>query len=149
MSSSLGQVPNIQDRNHREYLKRLGTVVTKLENATPKQDSATAASLRRLQAQLNELQQQVDGSQSGGGSNGTTKQDDFVADAEMLSDKQVLLSAIPVDPMKVELIIYSGIEQKSGVDFYVSGQYLRWDGLALETLLEVGNSFSARYVKTT
>lgn len=74
------------------------------------------------------------------------KVETFIADAAMLNDRAVTLSQEPLEPLSVELVIYGGVEQRSGVDFQVSGRIVSWSQLALETLLEVGTAFSIRYV---
>ncbi|AXQ30442.1 hypothetical protein D0B54_17940 [Solimonas sp. K1W22B-7] len=70
----------------------------------------------------------------------------FTVTPAMLAARGVALAEAPADPLKVELNIHHGIEQKPGIDFSVSGAWLSWDGLALALLLEGGDSFSLRYL---
>lgn len=73
--------------------------------------------------------------------------DNFVLSALQHAAKAVNLEYTPLDPTKVELVPYGGPEQRSTVDFVVTGNVLSWDGLALELLLDVGSAFSVRYQK--
>jgi hypothetical protein len=72
--------------------------------------------------------------------------DRYTVTPAVLAARRVSLSDAPADPLAVELCVHHGIEQKPGVDFSVSGAELSWDGLALELLLESGDSFSVRYL---
>lgn len=72
--------------------------------------------------------------------------DRYTVTPAMLAARRVSLSDAPADPLAVELCVHHGIEQKPGVDFSISGAELSWDGLALELLLESGDSFSVRYL---
>lgn len=51
-------------------------------------------------------------------------------------NKSITLEYTPINPAKVDLVIYGGTNQRSMVDFVVSGNTLSWDGLALELLIE-------------
>ncbi len=72
--------------------------------------------------------------------------DRYTVTPALIAARRVSLSDAPADPLAVELCVHHGIEQKPGVDFSVSGAELSWDGLALELLLESGDSFSVRYL---
>ena len=72
--------------------------------------------------------------------------DNFVLSAQNAIDKGVQLSNSPIDPNKVEFSPNAGPEQRAGTDFVVSGSFLSWNALALELLLDVGSSFSIRYI---
>lgn len=73
--------------------------------------------------------------------------DNFVLTLAQHAARAVNLDYTPLDPSKVELVPYGGPEQRSTVDFVVTGNVLSWDGLALELLLDVGSAFSVRYQK--
>lgn len=72
--------------------------------------------------------------------------DNFVVTPTQLSAGQVTLTDSPADPLKVELIIFGGIEQRPGVDFVVTGNVLSWDSLGMELLLDEGTAFTVRYI---
>lgn len=71
--------------------------------------------------------------------------DNFVVTQLILDAKQVTLSRLPADPLKVEFATYHGPEQRAGVDFVVMSNILSWDSLALEILLELNDAFAVRY----
>lgn len=65
-----------------------------------------------------------------------------------LSNQQVALSGVPLDASAVAMNLIGGGPQFYGTDFYVSGQYLKWDGTAAEPFrnnLEVGDAFRVIY----
>lgn len=62
-----------------------------------------------------------------------------------ISNKYIVLDNTPSSPLEVDLIIYGGISQKSGVDFTISGNILDWNSLALELLLETGSIIKTVY----
>lgn len=72
--------------------------------------------------------------------------DEFTVTPAILVARKVMLSETPLDPQKVELIVFGGIEQQPAVDFVVEGRELSWAGLAMELLLESGSVFQARYL---
>lgn len=84
-----------------------------------------------------------------GSSGGGLVHDNFIVTSQVLQEHRVFLSNAPQDPLKVSLVIYNGIEQRSGVDFVVEDLELSWSGLALQTLLSLNDAFSVRYVPTT
>lgn len=71
----------------------------------------------------------------------------FIATPSVLMDKLVQLEYAPRDPLEVGLHVFGGIEQKSGVDFAVTGNILSWNGLALELLLEPDAPFTIQYLR--
>lgn len=59
--------------------------------------------------------------------------------------KEFDLPSIPVFPDQVEIIPIGGLQQHLNVDYYMDGQTVKWDGLALETLLVAGSILIVRY----
>lgn len=72
--------------------------------------------------------------------------DRFYLTPQNITDRYVTLSATPYDPAEVEFAVFNGPEQLSGVDFMVTGNILSWDMLALQYLLEAGDTIAVRYV---
>lgn len=62
-----------------------------------------------------------------------------------VTNKYITLEYTPVDPLKVDVVIYGGIHQRSMVDFLVTGNVLSWDGLALESLIELDHYLNITY----
>jgi hypothetical protein len=61
-----------------------------------------------------------------------------------VANKYVSLSRTP-DPTRAVLSIVHGGAQTYGVDYYIYGVELRWDGMALESLLSVGDELVIIY----
>lgn len=57
----------------------------------------------------------------------------------------ITLPEVPVDPSKVLVSPFGGIEQKAGTDFTVTGDFLSWSAMALELLVEPGSELLIRY----
>lgn len=83
-------------------------------------------------------------STSGGSSYYTQK---FILSQTDITNKYVRLDFFPDDNEKVQVVIFSGIEQEYLVDYYIIGKDLKWDGLSFEYLLEVGSRMVVRYNK--
>lgn len=56
-----------------------------------------------------------------------------------ITNKNISLSATPLDPAKVKLDVISGSSQQYSVDYTVSGSTLDWDGLGLDGSLTNGD----------
>ena len=72
----------------------------------------------------------------------------FILDSTMINEAYLTLSEHPDRPENVALNIVHGTPQDYGTDFYVSGKNLIWDGLALESFLEVGDELRVTYYWT-
>ena len=60
-------------------------------------------------------------------------------------NKFITLEYIPTNPLKVDVVIYGGIHQRSNIDFLVTGNILSWNGLALESLIEANHFLNITY----
>jgi len=71
----------------------------------------------------------------------------FIVDSAMLSAKQLTLgeSAHSLLVQATMLSIHDGINQTYTEDFVVSGTTLSWDGLGLQSLLQVGDKITVLY----
>lgn len=69
----------------------------------------------------------------------------FTLTLENIQNKYVTLLYTPDDNESVELSAFGGIEQDYLVDYYILGKDIKWGGLALETLLDVGSKIVVRY----
>jgi len=56
-----------------------------------------------------------------------------------ITNKQVNLTQIPINANKTRVSVGGGVEQVYGDDFTVSGSTLSWNGLGLESILEIGD----------
>lgn len=81
--------------------------------------------------------------------NDTLHQQYYTINATDITNKYITLEHEPVDPNKVDVVIYGGVHQKSNVDFLVTGDTLSWDSLALETLIELNQSLVITYSHAT
>jgi hypothetical protein len=65
---------------------------------------------------------------------------------QMVDDKGIHLSILPLNPSAVQLSFVGGVgDQDNGEDFSVSGDFVSWDGLGLEGFVEVGDVLKIRY----
>ena len=66
-----------------------------------------------------------------------------------ISNKFILLASAPTEKQKTRLSVVGGIEQEYSIDFVVttdnSDRRLSWDGLGLESILEVGDRLIITY----
>lgn len=62
-----------------------------------------------------------------------------------LANKKIPLPETPKDPTQVEAVLPFGTQQIYGIDFFVVGNEVRFSGLALATLLAVGDVVIFRY----
>jgi hypothetical protein len=82
---------------------------------------------------------------------GTLKNSDsHIVDYFELNDddffnKEVLLSFLPTDASNVALNLINGPSQFYGTDYYVNGQFLNWNSMALDGLLQIGDKLRAEY----
>jgi hypothetical protein len=64
---------------------------------------------------------------------------------EDIETKKVHLSGIPQNSLNVELTPYGGLSQRNGVDYTVSGNMITWDGLGLDSFLDITDTIVIRY----
>lgn len=76
---------------------------------------------------------------------GNIKTDNIQLNAAQVANKQVTLSQTPIEATQVLLDIPSGVTQVYGPDFSVSGNILTWNGLGLETILEINDRLRIVY----
>jgi hypothetical protein len=69
----------------------------------------------------------------------------FTVDAAMLLTKKVVLSKTPIDPELAILAVRGGPSQFYADDYTVVGNEVRWNGLGLDGLLEVGDRLRVLY----
>jgi hypothetical protein len=68
--------------------------------------------------------------------------------AQVLSEKKLILSHLPVANSGVILIPDGGVPQRQGVDFIVAGNEVSFDGLGLDGFLEEGEQVYFYYTKS-
>jgi hypothetical protein len=73
---------------------------------------------------------------------------DITITAQMVLDKALTLPKEVFDASGFFLSVFSGLQQREGVDFVVTSgsDQLTWDALALELLLEEGDIIHVRYI---
>lgn len=59
--------------------------------------------------------------------------------------KQILLAEVPTNPGKTLIQLQTGIAQYVNTDFVVEDQFVKWNGLALELLVEAGQKLHVTY----
>ena len=64
---------------------------------------------------------------------------------QQINQKQITLSATPPNPLLVEVFPVGGIYQVYGLDYTVTENILKWDGLLLDNLLERGDTIVVTY----
>jgi hypothetical protein len=74
-----------------------------------------------------------------------TISEEFRLDAQDLLNKHIHLMGRPATPEDVALNIIDGVPQLYGVDYYVEGNILKWDGRVLESQLVVGDILRVLY----
>lgn len=67
-----------------------------------------------------------------------------VLTAQMIADKGLTLPVTP-RPDSVEISLTFGSQQMNGVDFYVTGNAVRWDALGLDSILAIGDLIIVKY----
>ena len=72
--------------------------------------------------------------------------DIFILTSAQIANKQVTLTTSPSDATKTILDGIGGVPQDYGIDFTVVGNVLSWNGLGLETILQVGEKIRVTYV---
>jgi hypothetical protein len=78
----------------------------------------------------------------------TRKIDYFTLTNLDILNKNVLLTSMPVDASNVTLNILRGSSQYYGTDYYVDGQYLKWNGGPLDGYLQAGDRLESQYITT-
>lgn len=79
------------------------------------------------------------------GSTGNIKTENIELNSTMITNKQLTLTEIPINNNQVLLDIPSGITQAYGIDFVVMANVLSWNGMGLETILEVNDRLRVVY----
>lgn len=69
----------------------------------------------------------------------------FTLDLTAITNKQISLTHVPMNPSITRVLPIGGIYQRYGIDFTISGQTLSWDGLGLDNFLEVGDILIVEY----
>ena len=85
-----------------------------------------------------------DSSSAGGGTGNRVVEYRTITNAEAVS-KEITLSNVPSDPSEVVLDIISGVPQKFGTDYSVTGDVLTWNGLGLDVTLEENDDIRIIY----
>lgn len=81
-----------------------------------------------------------------GGLTGTSSQVEiFQLTSQNIIDKKVVLTLPPVPSIKTRVSLQGGPTQIVNVDFYVSGNEIRWDSLGLETLASISDWLVIEY----
>ena len=69
----------------------------------------------------------------------------YTLQAADITAKQITLPSTPIEPLDVTMDVHQGIEQKSGLDFTVTGNVLSWSGNSYELLAEVNDNLMIEY----
>ena len=96
-----------------------------------------------LEDKTDDLQDQIDNI-SGSNVSGLGRQY-FTLTALDIANKFITLANTPLFPNEVDVYIYTGVNQQSGVDFIIDGNLLKWENLALELLVSVGSRIFVTY----
>ena len=62
-----------------------------------------------------------------------------------IDDKEVTLSSTPTSPEITSLFILGGLPQVYGIDFFVEGNKLKWNGLGLDGFLEINDVLNIQH----
>lgn len=76
---------------------------------------------------------------------GQAKVQMFTLTAQDIQNKYIALDSAPSAPDKTLVQLQMGIAQYPNVDFYLDGQLLRWNSLAMELLVESGQRIHVTY----
>ena len=85
---------------------------------------------------------------SGGGSGGGLTTQKVILSNQDIANKKVVLGAVPDTPSEVTLEVVGAPTQNNSVDFEVVGSEVRWGSLALELILEAGDTIVVKYSTT-
>jgi hypothetical protein len=76
-------------------------------------------------------------------------EDYIILTAQDILNKEVTLPVRPEDPQNVSLTIVHGTAQYIGIDFFVEGQKITWNGTPLDGMLEAGDILRISFVGRT
>lgn len=71
--------------------------------------------------------------------------DSYVLTTQQIADKKVVLSATPQNTNSVSLEVVGAPTQRNSVDYICVGNEVRWASLALELVLEAGDTVIVKY----
>lgn len=73
------------------------------------------------------------------------KREKITLDSFAISQKQVILSKVPLNPEKVLVIPVGGPPQDNGVDYFISGNILGWSGMGMDGILSEDDELVVYY----
>lgn len=85
---------------------------------------------------------QYNGTTGGGGGASIAS---YVLTQGEVGSRSLLLPSTPEVPSRTIIHLESGIAQYPNVDFYIDGDLIRWNGLAMELLVEEGQRLHVTY----
>jgi hypothetical protein len=85
----------------------------------------------------------------GGGGDNAYRKEEFTLTSTDISNKYVLISFAPTDPLMVSLTVVGGSGQDYSIDFISTldneGRRVSWSGLGLDGILAAGDTISIEY----